>query len=142
MYAVETRRDDDVAWKRLLRECDAVEGAPQEIKGFLQALYDCVRAYGQRLSVPEWVAAEVAGRAALDVEMQRRAAVKQRVRRLRRELNRSDPEDCVIASKFLERVGTDAEEAIPDLESAAQSDSVEVRDAAIAALEAIRPPRR
>ena len=66
LYVAEQRRDDERLWREFLAKADAVSGAPDAIEGFLLAVRDCCLKRGAELSVPSFVAAELASRAGLD----------------------------------------------------------------------------
>jgi hypothetical protein len=68
---------ESMAWHAFFEEADKKPGAPESIRGFLLAVWDCSEAHPPDAAIPEFVATELTARLALDV-----ASVNRRRRRL------------------------------------------------------------
>jgi cation transport regulator ChaB len=80
LHAVDNYRDDEKAWREFLAKADAAPGAPEAIRGFLLAVYDCCVVMGARgeVPVPGFVIKELGERIHLDPEALEHAGMAQR----------------------------------------------------------------
>jgi len=126
-------------WKNFLTEADDKDGAPETIKGFLLAVRDCIIAKGEKAKIPDFVADELAKRAALDPRALEKAQLKQRIQRLINQLSFPEVSDRQYAIKSLGEIGPEAKAAVPNLSEALKDEGEDVRRAAAEALGKIGP---
>ncbi len=70
-YLVETYSDDLDKWQLFLKNLDQVPGDPQAIRGFLLAVLECCRAYGEDRNVPGFVIPELQRRTRLTKSLEK-----------------------------------------------------------------------
>jgi HEAT repeat protein len=122
------------AWREFLTRASTAFGGTDKIKGFLLAVRDCCLASDPDLKVPSNVADELAKQTDVDLDVDAKALLEERVRELTLRLSAHDSEDRLFAAKALADIGPTARAAVPALIKALNDESTYVCAAAAKAL--------
>ena len=135
LYLVENDcKDNEESWRKFLGEVENKPGAREDIKGFLLAVRDCCLAKGTAVKVPGCVAQELGKLAGLDLEALKQEQLRQRIKRLVRDLGVPEAEDRKRAAEELGKIGLTAKIATPALVKALKDEDSNVRGSAVKAL--------
>ncbi len=136
LYLVENDgKDNEESWSRFLARVENKPGDHEDIKGFLLAVRDCCLAKGSEAKVPGFVAEELGKLAGLELEALKQEQLRQRIKRLVRDLCVPEAEDRKRAAEELGKIGLAAKIATPALVKVlTDKDSSQVRSSAAEAL--------
>jgi HEAT repeat protein len=135
LYLVENDcKGNEESWSKFLGEVENKPGDREDIKGFLLAVRDCCLAKGSEAKVPGFVAEELGKLAGLDLEALKQEQLRQRIKRLVRDLCVPEAEDRRRAAEELGKIGLAAKIAAPALVKALKDKNSNVRRSAAYAL--------
>jgi HEAT repeat protein len=135
LYLVENEcKDNEESWSKFLGEVENKPGDREDIKGFLLAVRDCCLAKGSEAKVPGFVAEELGKLAGLDLEALKQEQLRQRIKRLVRDLCVPEAQDRQRAAEELGKIGLAAKIATPALVKALKDEDSNVRGSAVNAL--------
>ena len=134
LHVVEQYGGNKEAWREFLARASTAFGGTDKIKGFLLAVRDCCLASDPELNVPSNVADELAKQTDVDLDVDAKAHLEERVRELTLRLSAHDSEDRLFAAKALGDIGPTARAAVPALIKALNDESTYVCAAAAKAL--------